>query len=122
MRAASSCHGTRLAWCSASVTTISSPAAEGEARARRGAAAEGGVADRVGDEVEAGCGAARPDQLLRRGADEPRDRGAGFLVQLRRLGGERVGAAMDGRFSFVRKATSASITARGFWLVAAESR
>ena len=69
-RGASSCHGTRFAWCSASVTTISSP---GPSRkpARPGRSRR---CERVGDEVERLRGVLGPDDLDGgRRPDEGRD-------------------------------------------------
>ncbi len=83
---ASSCHGTRFAWCSISVRTITSPAPDVLA------------APRVGDEVDRLGGVAREHDLVRVGdADEPGDLGARLLVLGRRLLADRVDPAMDVR-------------------------
>ena len=78
VRCASSCHGTRLEWCSITEMTISSPG--------RSAGAQ-----RVGAQVERLGGVLGEDDLLRaRRADELRQRGPRLLERLGRLGAEQV--------------------------------
>ena len=65
VRCASSCHGTRLAWCSISVTTISSP---GPRRNRSAPASRRRRCERVGDQVERLGGVLGEDHLVARRA------------------------------------------------------
>ena len=77
--AASRCQGMRLAWCSASVTTISSPGSS--AKRARGAPAEprARVGDAEGDHVDRVGGVLGPDDLALARADESRDGRRGRL-------------------------------------------
>ena len=95
VRRASSCQGTRLAWCSISVTRISSPGREHEPLVL-GVVGRGRVGEGVRDEVERLGGVLREDDLVGGRADERRDGRAGGLEVVGRLLGELVRAAVDG--------------------------
>ena len=97
VRAASSCHGIRLAWCSISVTTISSPGARAKRRGFGRRAGQGRVQERVGEQVQALGGVGGPDRA--RPAPRPTKARDGFPGVFERLGGldgEVVRAAVDG--------------------------
>ena len=100
VRKASSCQGIRLAWCSISVTTISSPGPECQFPQPRVAASlrspQAGVGQRVADEVQALSGVGRPDDFLELRPDEVGNSLPGVLEHLRGLNGKVVGAAVHG--------------------------
>ena len=95
VRRHSSCHGTRFAWCSSSVTTISSPGSSAN-RADSGPSAVriDALRERVGDEVDPLGGVLGEHHLVRVGPDERRDPRAGRLVGVGGLLGELVRAAV----------------------------
>ena len=122
VRAASSCQGMRLAWCSDSVTTISSPGASAYCRAasppRPAEALPIEYATRLMPAVAplvhtscSGCAPMNPATVARASSNSSVASAASVCAP-------RCTAA----FALVRNDTSASITACGFWLVAAESR
>ena len=96
VRRHASCHGMRLAWCSISVTSTSSPGPRREPVAVPAAAAGRAVGEGVGDEVDRLGGVAGEDDLGGRRPDEARDRLAGRLVGVGALLGELVGPAVHG--------------------------
>jgi hypothetical protein len=93
VRSQSCCHGTRLAWCSISVTHDLVALADGVPAVRR-LLRRRGVGQRVGDEVDALGAVAGEDDLPLGGADERADGGAGRLVAAGRLLGELVRPAV----------------------------
>ena len=91
----SCCQGTRLAWCSISVTRISSP---GPTRNRCASRPGGGrVAHRVGDQVQPLGRALGEHDLAGIRADERRDPHPGALVGVGGLLAEQVRAAVSRR-------------------------
>ena len=84
VRSASCCHGTRLAWCSISEMTISSPGLQRPGEPER-------------DQVDPlGRRLGEHDLVRRGGAEERGDLGPGALVDLGGLLAEQVGAAVRG--------------------------
>ena len=72
VRRASSCHGIRLAWCSSSVVTMTSPGPTARSKPL--------VAQHIGHQVERLGGVLGEHQFVGIGPDERRDVGAALLV------------------------------------------
>ena len=96
VRRHSSCHGTRFAWCSISVTTISSPGPSANRAPPGRARADRRVAERVGDQVDRLGGVLGEDHLVRVGARRTR-RSARGPPRRRRWPPRRAGARRGAR-------------------------
>ena len=94
--AARRCHGIRFAWCSASVTTISSPGSSASGRADAPPEPRARIGDAEGDHVDGVGGVLGPHDLALAGADESGDGGAGVFEQRRGVADGCARAAVHG--------------------------